>query len=327
MWPFLKSTQPIKKATDLYIQEFLKFVIKQGKLNLRYCSVHPHMTEQKHDQKISDWILGQVFKKTMDDTEENSYKVLLSIPDEDVGNMVELSGTTGKYKHGKISKYTQDVRKLYSKYFFLEAILKSPSNEQRDEHVFPPFIAYSSATTTGTGTSGIIESIESVDPIYVNYGRLEDYKRYKTIKKLNILDKNSINKDIHIIRYGKIPASEKVKNAIENGAKGVILYPDWDDPNKKLVIRESILGNIGDPQTPGWPTLPHNHLYKLKVTEDVSFSLSRANLLFLKSDSLFLCTYLYFRHFLSKYLILNWLNLLCPFQIFQSIPLVFQMPK
>ena len=141
------------------------------------------------------------------------------------------------------------------------------------------------------------------------------------------MDKNSINKDIHIIRYGKIPASEKVKNAIENGAKGVILYPDWDDPNKKLVIRESILGNIGDPQTPGWPTLPHNHLYKLKVTEDVSFSLSRANLLFLKSDSLFLCTYLYFRHFLSKYLILNWLNLLCPFQIFQSIPLVFQMPK
>ena len=103
---FKINIEPIKKATDLYIQEFLKFVIKQGKLNLRYCSVHPHMTEQKHDQKISDWILGQVFKKTMDDTEENSYKVLLSIPDEDVGNMVELSGTTGKYKHGKISKYT-----------------------------------------------------------------------------------------------------------------------------------------------------------------------------------------------------------------------------
>ena len=52
-------------------------------------------TDEKHDQKISELILDLVFKKAMDDTEENSYTVLLSIPDEDVGNMVELSSTTG----------------------------------------------------------------------------------------------------------------------------------------------------------------------------------------------------------------------------------------
>ena len=78
---------------------------------------------------------------------------------------------------------------------------------------------------------------------------------------------------IHIARYGKIPASQKVINAIKMKAKGLILYAepvsinDWRLPDNGIV-RESVVENIGDPQTPGWPTL--DKVYKL--TENVSNS-------------------------------------------------------
>ena len=103
-------------------------------------------------------------------------------------------------------------------------------------------------------------------PIYVNYGRLEDYESLKNRPSGNSINTND---KIHIVRYGKIPASEKVANAIKNEARGLILY---DDPvelldrnpnawwlNKNGIVRESVLNLPGDPQTPGWPTLRRVH--------------------------------------------------------------------
>ncbi|GFR65758.1 N-acetylated-alpha-linked acidic dipeptidase 2 [Elysia marginata] len=60
------------------------------------------------------------------------------------------------------------------------------------------------------------------DIVYCNYGRREDYKWLvnKTVK---------ISGVIHLIRYGKIHPSNKVRLAEEHGAAGVILYPDPAD--------------------------------------------------------------------------------------------------
>ena len=107
-------------------------------------------------------------------------------------------------------------------------------------------------------------------PVYVNFARQED---------LDLLYqgplKNNLN-HLMIARYGKISAREKVKNAIKYGAEGLILFPDpelvapygtsshnvypyeWWLPGTG-VIRETILPVNGDPQSPGWPSIPNVH--------------------------------------------------------------------
>lgn len=59
------------------------------------------------------------------------------------------------------------------------------------------------------------------DIVYCNYGRREDYSWLNSTVKTEGA--------IHLIRYGKIHPSNKIKLAEDHGAAGVILYPDPAD--------------------------------------------------------------------------------------------------
>jgi N-acetylated-alpha-linked acidic dipeptidase len=106
----------------------------------------------------------------------------------------------------------------------------------------------------------------SGDLFYLNYGRVEDFKR---IKDLGI----DLRGSIVLIRYGKIYRGLKVQNAENAGAKGVILYSDpIDDGDKAGVVYpngpyrpessvqrgslEYLSTYPGDPTTPGFASLP-----------------------------------------------------------------------
>ncbi|CAL1544111.1 unnamed protein product [Lymnaea stagnalis] len=122
-----------------------------------------------------------------------------------------------------------------------------------DSNIHPditPFSAYSD--------SGNVEG----DIVYCNFGRRSDYKWLK---------EKGVKTDgmIHLIRYGKVHPSNKIKLAEANGAKGVILYPDpaeycngltnvsgtWWLQGDQVPSEHVRYWLTGDPSTPDYPAL------------------------------------------------------------------------
>ncbi|XP_015727308.1 transferrin receptor protein 1 [Coturnix japonica] len=89
-------------------------------------------------------------------------------------------------------------------------------------------------------------------PVYVNYGLKKDFE---TIQK----SVASLNGSIVIVRAGKITLAEKVANAKEAGAAGVLMYVD----SHKYGITDTLIPfghahlGTGDPYTPGFPSFNH----------------------------------------------------------------------
>jgi len=117
--------------------------------------------------------------------------------------------------------------------------------------VLPTFHAYAKSGTV----SGPV--------VYVNYGRVEDYV---TLEEMGV----NVSGSIVLARYGYIYRGDKVENAYEAGAVGVVIYTDrkdyggggggakwfpddrWMPPSGVQV--GSVYGGAGDPTTPGWPS-------------------------------------------------------------------------
>ncbi|NXY25561.1 TFR1 protein, partial [Atrichornis clamosus] len=86
-------------------------------------------------------------------------------------------------------------------------------------------------------------------PIYVNYGLKEDFQK---IKNMGV----SMNGTIMIFRAGMITLAEKVANAREEGAVGVLMYLDYKNTDFLVPFAHAHLGT-GDPYTPGFPSFNH----------------------------------------------------------------------
>ncbi|OXB75640.1 UNVERIFIED_CONTAM: hypothetical protein H355_001284, partial [Colinus virginianus] len=89
-------------------------------------------------------------------------------------------------------------------------------------------------------------------PVYVNYGLKEDFEKIqKSVPALN--------GTIVIVRTGKITLAEKVANAKEAGAAGVLMYIDplnYRVMDTLVPFGHAHLGT-GDPYTPGFPSFNH----------------------------------------------------------------------
>ncbi|NXK43950.1 TFR1 protein, partial [Chauna torquata] len=89
-------------------------------------------------------------------------------------------------------------------------------------------------------------------PVYVNYGRKEDFEK---IQKSVI----PLNGTVVIVRAGKITLAQKVANAKEAGAVGVLMYLDpfeYRNTDALVPFGHAHLGT-GDPFTPGFPSFNH----------------------------------------------------------------------
>ncbi|CAG2102362.1 unnamed protein product [Medioppia subpectinata] len=127
-----------------------------------------------------------------------------------------------------------------------------------------PFLAYSNSTGN--------KPVKGI-PVYVNYGRAEDYDY---LKQSGV----SVAGHIVIVRYAKIFPANIVKLAEDNNAIGAIIYSDPYDytdgnsnntfPNgvylpESGVQRGTIRLSAGDPQTPFYPSI--KSAYRLPIKE------------------------------------------------------------
>ncbi|KFV85042.1 Transferrin receptor protein 1 [Struthio camelus australis] len=121
-------------------------------------------------------------------------------------------------------------------------------------------------------------------PVYVNYGQKDDFKK---IEKLNV----SLNKSIVIVRAGRITLAEKVANAKEAGAVGVLMFLDPSDykgTDELVPFGHAHLGT-GDPFTPGFPSFNHTQFPPVESSglphiAVQTISSQAASLLFSKMD-------------------------------------------
>uniref|UniRef100_A0A8B9FMJ8 Transferrin receptor protein 1 n=1 Tax=Amazona collaria TaxID=241587 RepID=A0A8B9FMJ8_9PSIT len=135
-----------------------------------------------------------------------------------------------------------------------------------DEHYVKLQVKGSSNNRVSILQNGIEEELESPNayvaysktgsvvgkPVHVNYGLKADFQK---LEKLGV----SLNGTILIFRAGKITLAEKVANAQEAGAVGVLMYLDpYDYKNTDALVPfgHAHLGT-GDPFTPGFPSFNH----------------------------------------------------------------------
>ncbi|XP_023932658.1 N-acetylated-alpha-linked acidic dipeptidase 2-like [Lingula anatina] len=206
---------------------------------LRDLTAHPHLAGTAADlstaQNLSEFWKQQSFSRVS----IVPYRVLLSYPDKENPNLVYLLDSNGQTLHR-----TQKMEKILRP-------------EQNQSDVVPPFHAYSKPG-----------SVTSEKLIYVNYGRVEDFIWLKENKSMNF------NNTIVIARYGKIFRGDKVSNAENFGAKGILIYSDpadyaidgetsvypdsWWLPGTG-VQRGTVYNGEGDPSTVGYPSLESSY--------------------------------------------------------------------
>ncbi|XP_078078919.1 N-acetylated-alpha-linked acidic dipeptidase 2 [Mustelus asterias] len=203
------------------------------RLYLRNWTLFPHLAGTENNLQLAQQIQKQWKNWGLDSVELVHYDVLLSYPNKSNPNYISIIDENG-YSIFNTS--------------FYEPL---PPGYENVEDLIPPFNAYSPA------------GIPVGDLVYVNYARTEDFFQLERELGINCTGK------IAIARYGKIFRGNKVKNAMNAGARGLIFfsdpadycapgvhpYPDgWNLPGSG-VQRGNILNlnGAGDPLTPGFP--------------------------------------------------------------------------
>ncbi|XP_063677855.1 glutamate carboxypeptidase 2-like [Bolinopsis microptera] len=188
-------------------------------------TLHPRNTQ-------SDWMgekeetVKQMFKDFGMDVITKKYKVLQCFPKDVDPSLTEVLNAAGDV----VETYREDGNKA--------------------ERILPAFNAWSK--------SGTVEG----EPVYVNYGRKEDYDYLTKDLGMDLTGK------IAIARYGKIYRGDKSKFAKQNGMIGVIIYMDAKDyapegvdrmPDGPAlpetgIQRGTLKDGLGDPSTYLYPS-------------------------------------------------------------------------
>nr|XP_048313839.1 aminopeptidase NAALADL1 [Myodes glareolus] len=240
-----KATDPSAPGTldsqDLDL-EVLNLVMEQLDAsriqeNLRELSKEPHVASSPRDEALVHLLLErwQDTATGLDSAKTYEYNVLLSFPNEEQPNVVEVVGQDGTVFH---SFQPQE---------------KNLTREQEPK-VLQPYAAYAPAGTP----QGLL--------VYANQGSEEDFKE---------LEARGIKLEgtIALTRYGGVGRGAKAINAAKHGVVGVLVYTDPGDINdgKSLpsetfpnswglppsgVERGSYYEYFGDPLTPYLPAHP-----------------------------------------------------------------------
>nr|XP_002741450.2 PREDICTED: N-acetylated-alpha-linked acidic dipeptidase 2 [Saccoglossus kowalevskii] len=221
--------------------------------NIRhYLSVlteNPHLAGTSADKYTAEYIQSTWLEQGFDSADIHSYDVLLSYPDEDNPNLVQILNDDDTVNY-TCSDMEESLR-------------------PEDEHpeMVKQFNAYSAA------------KMAKGDLVYVNYARVSDFDTLESVAPhVNLTGK------ILIARYGRLFRGNKVLNAQNRGAIGMILYSDpadygSNDDNAKEYPDDWWLpgtgaqrGNLhvsdykGDVLTPGYPA----NSYMVRIDEEDS---------------------------------------------------------
>ncbi|KAM4664827.1 glutamate carboxypeptidase 2-like [Discoglossus pictus] len=200
--------------------------------NLKFFSSKPHIAGSPQDEEVLANYIYKTWQSSLHGAKIYNYTVLLSYPNATDPNYVSILSSDGSE-----SDLSDKVEKILSP-------------DQNDPTVVNPFNAYSPA--------GDIEG----DPVYVNYGTVEDFHYLTRNLSMNLAG------TVAIARYGQIFRGDKVNNAQNFGCAGLILYSDpadvavgdhvfpddWWLPGTGAQ-RGTILSVSGDPLTPNYPSI------------------------------------------------------------------------
>ncbi|CAH2328422.1 Hypothetical predicted protein [Pelobates cultripes] len=202
--------------------------------NLKYFSSKPHIAGSSQEEDVLANYIYTTWKSSLNGAKIYNYTVLLSYPNSTDPNYVAIVSSDGTE-----SDISDKVEKILSP-------------DQNDSTVVNPFNAYS--------PSGVIVG----DPVYVNYGAVEDFHYLTRNLSMNL------NGTVAIARYGKIFRGDKVKNGQTFGCAGMILYSDpadyvagdldrvfphdWWLPGTGAQ-RGTVFNTDGDPLTPFYPAI------------------------------------------------------------------------
>ncbi|XP_066428520.1 putative N-acetylated-alpha-linked acidic dipeptidase [Eleutherodactylus coqui] len=201
--------------------------------NLQFFSRRPHIAGSVQDEEVLATYIHNTWKSNLHGSKVYNYTVLLSYPNASDPNYVSILSADGVE-----SNLSDKVEKILSP-------------DQNDSTVVNPFNAYS--------PSGVIVG----DPVYVNYGTVEDFQYLTRDLAMNLTG------IVAIARYGKIFRGDKVNNGANFGCAGMILYSDpadyvvgsldrvypvdWWLPGTGAQ-RGTLLKLNGDPRTPYYPS-------------------------------------------------------------------------
>ncbi|KAM6158021.1 glutamate carboxypeptidase 2 isoform 1-T1 [Rhynchocyon petersi] len=244
---FIKSSNesviiPQQNVKKIFLDKLKAENIKQFLYNFTQT---PHLAGTEQNFKLAKQIQAQWEQFGLDSVELAHYDVLLSYPNETSPNYISI--------------IDEDGNELFNTSLFEPP----PPGYENISDIVPPFNAFS--------PQGMPEG----DLVYVNYARTQDFFKLERDMKINCSGK------IVIARYGKIFRGNKVKNAQQAGAKGVILYSDpadyfapgieaypngWNLPGNG-VQRGNILNlnGAGDPLTPGYPA--NEYAYRREIAD------------------------------------------------------------
>ncbi|KAG8560818.1 hypothetical protein GDO81_015143 [Engystomops pustulosus] len=201
--------------------------------NLQFFSSRPHIAGSFQEEEVLVNYINNKWKSSLHGAKIYNYTVLLSYPDANDPNYVAILS-----ENGVESEVSDKVEKILSP-------------DQNDSTVVNPFNAYS--------PPGVIVG----DPVYVNYGTVEDFQYLTRDLAMNLTG------TVAIARYGKIFRGDKVGNGEKFGCAGMILYSDpadyvvgsldkvypedWWLPGTGAQ-RGTVLLTNGDPRTPFYPS-------------------------------------------------------------------------
>ncbi|KAB7496030.1 N-acetylated-alpha-linked acidic dipeptidase-like protein [Armadillidium nasatum] len=216
--------------------------------NLRYLSEKPHMAATPRDNELAEHVKGKFEEAGFDSVELVPYNLYLSKPDPNNPNKITLQ------MNGE-NLFISNHREL----------------EIHEGDGDPDFVdAFNAFTPAGT-----VSTEPGVGVVYVNYGRREDFEK---LEELGI----NITGHIALVRYGKIYRGNKIRNAEQFGANGIIIFSDPEDVAADGIASENVYDHTwwlpgtgmqrgstylgdGDPLTPGWPST--EHAYRISEEE------------------------------------------------------------
>ena len=201
---------------------------------LRELAKEPHLAGLERDETLAEWIAEEWRSVGLDEVRVEGYSMLLDYPDKDKPNYLKL--------------YDSDDKEIWRSHFKEDGV--------DDPNFIDAFNAYSK--------SGIV----SGDPVYVNYGTIEDFEW------LEAEHPGLTQGKICLTRYGAIFRGNKADNAATFGCIGLgifldpstaaqegtepgDLYPNTFWMDGTAVQRGSLALSDGDPQTPNWPSIEH----------------------------------------------------------------------
>ncbi|XP_028904413.1 N-acetylated-alpha-linked acidic dipeptidase 2-like isoform X2 [Ornithorhynchus anatinus] len=245
----VKPSEDTAALSDLNVRWDLISQMKAENIKhfLRSFTKFPHPAGTEQNLRLARQIQAQWKEFGLDSAELVAYDVLLSFPNGSNPNYISV-----------VEEHGAEI--LNTSFFELP-----PEGYRNVSELVPPYNAFS-ARGTPEG-----------DLIYVNYARTEDF--FKLEREMNI---NCTGK-IVIARYGKIFRGNKVKNAMQAGASGLILFSDpadysapgvepypkgWNLPGDAAQRGNVLnLNGAGDPLTPGYPA--KEYTFRHEVGEGV----------------------------------------------------------